>query len=120
MTYEREKQREREKQSERERNEEEARIESCSRLSLSRGEKISLWASARMLRTRRKHQARKKKESIVSFSLSLSLSLFSRQAMENHLLRHGEAMEAELKAMGAVQLGVREEELEKRRERERR
>jgi hypothetical protein len=40
--------------------------------------------------------------------------------MENHLLRHGEAMEAELKAMGAVQLGVREEELEKRRERERR
>ena len=27
--------------------------------------------------------------------------------MENHLLRHGEAMEAELKAMGAVQLGVR-------------
>jgi hypothetical protein len=52
--------------------------------------------------------------------LFLSLSLFSRQAMENHLLRHGEAMEAELKAMGAVQLGVREEELEKRRERERR
>jgi len=29
--------------------------------------------------------------------------------MENHLLRHGEAMEAELKAMGAVQLGVRED-----------
>lgn len=33
--------------------------------------------------------------------------------MENHLLRHGEAMEAELKAMGAVQLGVREKKMEK-------
>lgn len=38
--------------------------------------------------------------------LFLSLSLFSRQAMENHLLRHGEAMEAELKAAGEVSLGV--------------
>lgn len=35
------------------------------------------------------------------------LSLLIQKTMENHLLRHGEAMEAELKAMGAVQLGVR-------------
>lgn len=38
--------------------------------------------------------------------------------MENHLLRHGEAMEAELKAMGAVQLGVRMLEKESARERD--
>ena len=41
------------------------------------------------------------------FALFLFLSLSPRPKMENHLLRHGEAMEAELKAMGAVQLGVR-------------
>lgn len=50
----------------------------------------------------KKSKARKK--SIVSSSLSLSPH--PKKTMENHLLRHGEAMEAELKAMGAVQLGV--------------
>ena len=38
--------------------------------------------------------------------------------MENHLLRHGDAMEAELKAMGAVQLGVRIGRKRRQRERE--
>jgi len=46
----------------------------------------------------------KKKTKASSFSPSPPLST---RHMENHLLRHGEAMEAELKAMGAVQLGVR-------------
>ena len=48
-----------------------------------------------------------------------SVSLSPHPTMENHLLRHGEAMEAELKAMGAVQLGVRKRSVEKQR-RERR